>query len=169
MRWAVSCNSIIRLYGIPGGQELLSHLHILAFTYFFKTHLILSVVTQVLTFHAGVNPAEVNGIEIQPLRNLLLLILILFCYILLRWPKSFEEKFGVICIHCRPFLSFFVLRMKRDGLLPPALLLKRDFLKILKAKGEKRRNNFFAYSSTMYMASLPLAVLGCPAINRVSN
>ena len=83
MRWAVSCNSIIRLYGIPGGQELLSHLHILAFTYFFKTHLILSVVTQVLTFHAGVNPAEVNGIEIQPLRNLLL-ILILFYYILLR-------------------------------------------------------------------------------------
>ena len=73
MRWAVSCNSIIiRLYGIPGGQELLSHLHILAFTYFFKTHIILSVVTQVLTTHAGVNPAEVNGIEIQTLRNLLL-------------------------------------------------------------------------------------------------
>ena len=145
-----------------------SGIHVWHWLIFFKTHLILSVVTQVLTTHAGVNPAEVNGIEIQPLRNLLL-ILILFYYILLRWPKSFEEKFGVICIHCRPFLSFFVLRMKRDGLLPPALLLKRDFLKILKAKGEKRRNNFFAYSSTMYMASLPLAVLGCPAINRVSN
>ena len=69
MRWAVSCNSIIRLYGIPGGQELLSHLHILAFTYFFKTHLILSVVTQVpgpllVGGLGGLKPPNILGDEI---------------------------------------------------------------------------------------------------------